>query len=75
MRIYRYRQLMLVCDDPVKLLKFLLDNGLIERVARCPRRNCRKNMHLIRDRSKRDGYKFRCSKCHSTQSIRKGSFL
>jgi len=75
MRIFGYRQLVRVCDNPVKLLKFLLDNGLIKRQAKCPRRNCRKMMVLIRDRAKRDGYKFRCSKCRTTQSIRKGSFF
>jgi len=72
MRIFGYRQLVRVCDNPVKLLKSLLDNRLIKREARCPRQNCRKRMILIRDCAKCDAYKFHCSKCRTTQSIRKG---
>ena len=75
MRIVTYRCLHRVCDDPVQLLKFLLDNKLIKRYVKCKTRNCRRNMHIIRDRSKRDKYKFCCPKCQATQSIRKDSFF
>ena len=75
MRIYAYKQLIRVCDNHIKLLKYLIDNGLIKRAARCPKRNCRKNMRIVKDASKRDNYKYKCPKCLTTQSIRKGSFF
>ena len=75
MIIYRYPQLVVVCENKIKLLKFLLDNKLIKRVQKCPRRNCRRNMSIIRDAGRKDGFVFRCSKCRSHTSIRKGSYF
>jgi len=64
-----------ICSDKIKLMKFLCDTDMIKRRRKCARRNCRRNMCFIRDRTSPDHFRFRCPKCKSSQSIRKGSFF
>ena len=71
MIIYRFLQLVVICQNKIKLLKFLLD----KRVQKCPRQNCRRNMSIICDAGRKDRFVFTCSKCRSYTSIRKGSYF
>jgi len=56
-------------------MNFLLSKGLVKRHRNCAKVNCRRRMILTKDTSKKDKYYFRCPKCRSTQSIRKGTFF
>jgi len=75
MPAYRLPQLFEICANPIRLINFLLINGLIKCGRKCSRRNCRRRMIIVRKRSISDGHHFRCPKCKSYQSIRKGSFF
>jgi len=73
--VYSMPHLFHICSDKIRLMKFLCDSNLINRRRRCLHRNCRRYMCLIRDRSSADHFRFRCPKCKSLQSVRKGSFF
>lgn len=75
MRIHNYPHLVRVGSDKVKLLNFALANGLIKRTQYCVRRYCRRKMTIISDKSTADGFRFRCTRCRSTKSLRKSSFF
>jgi len=72
---YSMPHLFRICSDKIKLMKFLCDSNLINRRRKCARRNCRRYMCLIQDRTSPDHFLFRCRKCKSSQSIRMGSFF
>ena len=56
--IYCYLQLVLIRENKIKLLKFLLDNKLIKRVQKCPRCMCHRNMSIIHNAGRKDGFVF-----------------
>jgi len=60
MRIYDYWSLVRVTDNNIKLMGFLMSNGLIIRRPRCPKCNCHRNMRLAKDTGQSTKHRFKC---------------
>ena len=56
-----------------ELIKYFQDKGMLKTSIACEK--CNKLMHMQFTVYSEDGFRYRCSKCKRTMSIRSGSFL
>jgi hypothetical protein len=68
-----FRDLILLIPTPDTAIQFAAERGLLANSSTCQR--CNRPRFIRHDAARGDGVIWRCSTCHSAQSIRAGSFF